>query len=77
MRETITGGDRRPYAAPRMDHAAAPSPRAAARGFSVKLILIRFTVATNTAHVKILSSVLRCMLYAYTFLFACVCVCVV
>lgn len=43
-------------------------------GFSVQLILIKFTVATNTTHVKILSSVLKCM-YMYTHLCLCVCVC--
>lgn len=76
MHKTITrGGDRKPYLHyvwitlqlyPRLAHAAA---------FSVQLILIKFTVATNTAHVKILSGVLKCM-YVYTRFCLQVCVCV-
>lgn len=51
-------------AALRMDHTAALSSCTPLRFFfffSVQLILIKFTVATNTTHEKILSCVLKCM----------------
>lgn len=49
-------------------------PSRLAQGFSVHLILIKFTVATNATHVKTLSSVLRCMYMHthYAFVFVCV-----
>lgn len=69
MRKTITGGDRQLY----LHHVWITlqlHPLTRHSGFfSVQLILIKSTVATNTPHVNILSSVLsdECI---------CICICV-
>ncbi len=58
MRKTITGGDRQLY----LHYVWITMqlyPHTPCSGFSLQLILIKFTVATNTAHVKILSSALK------------------
>lgn len=60
MRKTITEGDRQLYL-----HyiwlTLQLYPLAPCSGLPVQLIVIKFTVATNTTHVKILSSLLKCV----------------
>lgn len=61
MRKTITDGDGQPYLYYVWITLQLYPPPLPAQGLPVQLIVIKFTVATNTTHVKILSSLLKCV----------------